>query len=252
MKKAPLNTRVPFFYTGPDWEKGPLPAVFYFAISAEESLSTIPYANPVHFLGDFPVRIFSCDLPFHGKGLIAKEAMGKWAQSILEGKDIARDFLCDLIASMEELISLPEIDKSKIGIMGLSRGGFIAGQVAAAIEEITALVCFAPLIEFSSVLEFTSLAKLPLVQPLSLFSLTEPLCQKAIKTFIGGNDQRVHTDLSYKWTKALISRAEDLKIRSPQIELAIKPSIGHAGHGTSDESFKEGALWLWHKLKGSS
>ena len=53
------------FFVGPSLEKGPLPTLIYFALSAEDSLQCDPFNRPVQFLEGLPLRIFSITLPGH-------------------------------------------------------------------------------------------------------------------------------------------------------------------------------------------
>ena len=247
LKKASIRTPLPLYYVGKDLSEGPLPAVIYFALSAKESLTTHPYNKPIAPLLKAPARVFSVDLPFHGENLPAVDAMHKWAKAIENGEDLIGNFLTDLKETLSVLFSL-EITP-KVAVLGLSRGGFIASHMAAAFSQIETLVTFAPLTKLDNIKEFTSIAQSPFIKKTNLDTLTEALSIKNVKAYIGGHDTRVGTDLCYKWIQSLIQSAYKKNIRSAPIELSIKPSIGHAGHGTSKESFLEGAAWTMEKLR---
>lgn len=249
LKKAEIKTPIPLYYLGPDLDEGPLPCVFYFALSAKESLLIDPFNQPVSHLLNSALRIFSVDLPFHGEGLLATEAMKHWAQAFAQGIDILGDFLCNLKDSIAILLSTGSIETSRIAVAGLSRGGFIASHIAARFPEISTLLTFAPLTHLEAVLEFDFLSPSPLIKNLNISHLTDALSTKAVKAYIGGRDTRVGTDLCYKWIRTLIETAHTKNIRSPHIEFVLKPSIGHQGHGTSRDSFEEGANWLMQQLK---
>jgi esterase FrsA len=248
LKHTPFKTPVPLFYKGPDLREPNLPCVLYLAVSGEESLLTDPFNQPVLFLQNkYRVRVFSVDLPFHGNGLLAKEAMHRWAEEMSSGNDVISTFLDDLEASLRLLFDHLG-SPSKVAIIGLSRGGFLASHIAARFAEISTLLTFAPLTQLDECVEFKNLKELPIVEELDINKLTPKLFHKTIKTYIGNRDLRVGTDRCYTWTRSLINAAFDHHIRSPHIELVLKPSIGHLGHGTSKETFEEGALWLAHKL----
>ncbi len=247
LKKVSLQTPLPLFYVGKDLSEGPLPVIIYFALSAKESLTTHPYNKPVTPFLSLPARVFSVDLPFHGEELPAVDAMKKWAQAIENGEDLIGSFLADLKETLSILFH--SIEAPQIATLGLSRGGFIASHIAAAFPQIKTLVTFAPLIKIEQIKEFKFIQDSPIIQKSSLDSLTDVLSTKNIKAYIGGHDTRVGTDVCYNWIQSLINSAYKKNIKSAPIELSIKPSIGYAGHGTSKESFKEGAAWIMEKLQ---
>lgn len=240
MKKADLATPIDLYYAGPELRQDFLPCVFYFALSAEESLSTPPFCSPVNFLlQNRSIRVFSVDLPFHGSGHSSIDAMPKWIDHV----DQVEEFLSNLSLSLKMLFSylLP----SKVAVMGLSRGALIAGKIAAQHSLISHMVLFAPLLSLQNLKEGFDL---PLSKNISLESEVSALASKKTQIYIGNRDTRVSTDACYQWTRALIEEAYAKKIRSLQIELFLQPSIGYLGHGTSEKSFQNGANWLSHEL----
>jgi esterase FrsA len=242
------NTPLPLYYLGPDIEKGPLPTVIYLALSAEESLLTPPFNQAVSHLEQFPIRIFSVDLPFHGKGYDSREALPQWAHAFAEGDNLVDHFLLKLQASLEELLSIGAVQNNRFGLMGLSRGGFLINHLAAKMDQASILLSFAPLTEITAGKDFDFLSLTPLLKSLNLSNFSPNLCTKTQRIYIGNRDTRVSTDACYQWFRSLVENAHDKGIRSPHIELMIRPSIGHQGHGTSKESFEEGAAWLIQKL----
>jgi len=252
-KKAHLDTPLPLFYTDPDLDLDldpdltDLPCVIYLGLSAKESLSVSPFNQPVAFLSSYPVRVFSVDLPFHGDDMPSIDGMKRWAEHFLEGDNVLSTFLDQLEETLKILFN--HIKPSKIAIMGLSRGGFLASHIAARIPEISTLLAFAPLTQIKKCKEFNSLQDHPLLQEINISVLTPMLYNKTIRAYIGNRDVRVGTGRCYTWIESLVEEAFSNKIRSPKIELIIKPSIGFQGHGTSKETFEEGALWLAQQLK---
>jgi pimeloyl-ACP methyl ester carboxylesterase len=250
-KRVALNTPIPLFYTGqdlyPDPEKD-LPCVIYLGLSAKESLCIDPFNQPVALLEKHSIRVFSVDLPFHGDDMPSIDGMKRWADHFLEGEyNLITTFLDDLEASLKLLFN--HIKPSKIAIMGLSRGGFLASHIAARMPEIHILLAFAPLTQIAKCKEFFSLEDHPFVQDISIESLTPKLYSKTIRSYIGNRDVRVGTSRCYSWTQSLVEEAFAHKIRSPKIELILRPSIGFQGHGTSKETFEEGALWIKEQLE---
>ena len=59
---------------------------------------------------------------------------------------------------------------------------------------------------------------------------------------------RVGTRACFDSVMSIVEASHDKKIKTPQVECMITPSIGRDGHGTSPEVFKEGALWMANSL----
>ncbi len=238
-----------FAYVGPDISSGPLPALFYFALSAEDSLHLDPYNQPVAYLSPLPMRIFSMTLPGHEGGSPPTQALEIWAAEISRGNNIIRNFVGNVKSTVESLLEKNVLVPEKIAVAGLSRGAFIAAHAAAAIPEFKWLLGFAPLTQLSYAKEFQTITHTPLVQSLSLMHLAEMLSERSVRFYIGNHDTRVSTRLCFDLIDTLSQTAHQKRVRSPQIELIIGPSIGIQGHGTSKEVFHHGAQWIAEKLK---
>lgn len=247
-KTLNLTSQIPVSYIGPDWQDGPLPALFYFSLSAEESLCLDPYNQPVAFLSDYPLRIFSLDLPGHGKELRAIEAMKVWAHEIAQGHNFVSPFVAQVELAVNELVQREVIDSEKLGVAGLSRGGFIAAHVAAQIPLFRSILGFAPLTKLSYAKEFEQLQEQPLANSLNLDLLIPSLIGHPVRFYIGNRDTRVGTAHCFQFIESLADASFQARIRPPQVELIISPSIGLHGHGTSPPIFIEGAKWMLTQL----
>lgn len=243
-----INPENTIFYTGPSLGKGPMPAVFYFALSAEDSLTTDPYNQFVQFLADYPVRIFSLTLPGHENGLPPADALRLWAEEIKRGLDPFESFLAKIDQALQYLLSQNIVIPEKIAAAGLSRGAFIACHAAAKNPEIRSLLGFAPLTDLRLAKEFHDLKDHPLILQYNPLSLTSFLSDRHIRFYIGNRDTRVGTKQTFHFIEKLVESAHEKKIRSAPIEMIVTPSIGHQGHGTSLESFKAGSLWIADQL----
>lgn len=232
------------FYLGPDLSEGALPILFYFALSAEESLAIDPYNQPAMFLTQFPVRIFSFDLPGHGPGLPAIEALQLWAKDIASGFNVIKHFVQKVKQVIHELKAHHLLIPEKLSVAGLSRGAFIASHVAAEIPEIRSILGFAPLTHLTFAKEFGELKENPLAESLNLSHLIPALIGRPLRFYIGNHDIRVGTARCFHFISSLSEASFQDKIRSPQVELIIKPSIGQYGHGTAKEVFHDGAQWI--------
>jgi predicted esterase len=251
-KTFTLPSGTTWSFLGPPLELGPMPALFYFALSFHESLGVDPFNQPVVHLAHKQMRIFSIDLPAHGHDLPATKAIGAWADAFNKGDDPLTPFIEKIVSSIDELLKQNLLIEKQIGVIGLSRGGLIACHVAAKLPFIRYILGFAPLTHLSFSIEFAHLKDDPQVQAFAIENLKDQLYDRHIRFYIGNRDLRVETSLCFESIKLLVETAFHHKIRSPQIELMISPSIGHLGHGTPKETFEQGADWIASKLGAAS
>ncbi len=237
-----------FKFAGPPLSEGPLPAIFYFALSADESLTLDPFNQPVAYLSNLPIRIFSVDLPGHGKDLPATQALEIWADEISKGHNIIQECIDQIERLVENLLKQNVLISNKIATMGLSRGAFIATLAAAQIPHFQSILGFAPLTRVSSIKEFQTLEHSSLIESLNLEHFIEKLGTRPLRFYIGNIDVRVGTRNCFNFIEKLSSSQLEKKVRSPQVELIISPSIGFQGHGTSKAIFHQGARWIAEKL----
>jgi len=235
---------ISLYHSGPALDHGPLPSFFYFALSGPDSLCLDPINQPVQFLHGKMIRVFSMTLPGHENNLPATEALTLWAEDISRGIDCIGNFLDKAATAIDFAIKEKFADPSKIAAGGLSRGGFIASHVAARDERIRHLLAFAPLTKLRKAKEFSQMQDHPLVRSLDLEHLSESLCNRHVRIYIGNRDMRVGTRSCFDFAMSLTEKAHEKKIRTPQIEMIMTPSVGQHGHGTSPESFAQGSDWL--------
>lgn len=225
-------------FIGPQLSEGPLPAIFYFALSAHDSLHLDPFNQPVEYWKNFPVRIFSIDLPAHGPGEDKLQAMQVWAEKLQNDPEYYFDpFFFRFSKVLEELS--PVILPGHLGVAGLSRGGFIAAHLAARFPEINTVLGFAPATKLTELGGFPKEAA-----QYDLKELIPRLTKVKLKFFIGNHDIRVGTTPAYEFCHLLAEHKFKNGERSPLVEFAMYPSIGHKGHGTPQPIFQEGARWL--------
>lgn len=236
---------ITLYHTGPALDHGPLPSLFYFAISGPDSLCLDPYNQIVQFLNGHMIRVFSMTLPGHENDLPAVGAMKIWAEELSKGNDIVDQFLNTVDTAVDFAINEKFADPNKIATAGLSRGGFIASHLAARDPRFRHLLCFAPLTRLSKIREFKEEHDLKFADQLDLVHLAPKISDRHIRMYIGNDDTRVGTRSCFDYAMKLV---EEKKMRSAQVELFIYPSIGQMGHGTPPEIFKEGANWILSNL----
>lgn len=240
---------VTLYHTGPALDHGPLPSLFYFAISGPDSLCLDPFNQPVQFLQGEMIRVFSMTLPGHENDLPAKEAMQIWADDMEKGQNRIGEFLENVQQALDFAVKEKFADPAKMAAAGLSRGAMIAAHVAAKDKRFRLLVGFAPLTQLRMIREFREIQNNPIANGLDLIHLAEDLSDRHIKLYIGNEDTRVGTKECFEFAAAIV---EKKKTKPAQVELLIYPSVGHMGHGTPPEIFKQGVSWILSHLKSSS
>ena len=240
---------LPIYHMGPPLKVGPLPALFYFALSGKDSLELDPFNQPAAFLKEDPMRVFSFTLPGHGGELKNSEAIAYWAEAFASGQNPIRDFVEQAKANIDELVQRNLIDPQRLAAAGLSRGGFVATHLAAQDERVKIILGFAPMVSLELSEEFKKEPVSASVIESSLEALIPRLTSKMLRFYIGNRDLRVHTDACYSFIRKLTDAAYVAKVSSPQVELVISPSIGHLGHGTAPQTFLNGMNWLKEKMR---
>src|SRR3990167_9308959 len=82
-----VSSDVTLYHVGPSLDHGPLPSLFYFALSGPDSLCKDPYNQIIQFLSGRFMRFFSLTLPAHEVELPPTEAIGTWAEEFSQGID---------------------------------------------------------------------------------------------------------------------------------------------------------------------
>lgn len=232
---------VTLYHTGPALDLGPLPSLFYFAISGSDTLTLDPFNQPIQFLHGSMIRIFSMTLPGHENQLPATGAMSIWADELSQGINRITPFLDSIQLAVDFAIRERFTDPYKMATAGLSRGGFIAAHLAARDPRFRYLLGFAPLTRLGSIKEFALLQHHPLVGSFDLIHLAELLSDRYVRLYIGNHDTRVGTKECFDFAMELVRKK---KTRIAQVEMIMSPSIGQAGHGTPPSIFSQGAAWL--------
>lgn len=233
------------FFRGPDLDKGPLPAVLYFALSGRESLFVDPYNKPAEVMEQGGIRVFSIDLPFHGEGFDNLAAMGLWVEALQKEPFFLASFIHRCRQVLDFIIIQKYANPEYLGVAGLSRGGYVATLLAASDDRIRAILGFAPLVDLSCLNEYHA------IQPHAshkLKELSQELTRRQICYFIGNRDERVGTSSTFACIQAFTEANYQAGVRSPPVELHLFPSIGHKGHGTPVEIFEKGANWMLAQL----
>ncbi len=226
-------------YLGPPIDEGEAPTVIYFSLCAKESLSLDPFNQPAKFLKNKNFRVFSITLPGHGKNYDKYKAMQYWAEHLEE----LLNFIQNAKKVVDHLVETKIAKPNNIGVMGLSRGGFIAAHLATH-PHVKAALGFAPVTDLNSLNEFQNHPSDRILEKLSLDNALDSLINKKVRFYIGNRDIRVNTASAFNFISQVAEAAYQERIRSSNAELIVGPSIGQYGHGTSPQTFDDGASWL--------
>ena len=189
--------------------------IFFFALSAEDTLTLPPFCHPANTLVEEGARVISTTLPDHEHNARPYGIQAIWEKKI----PALTAFIEDLCTGIKEVIA--EFD-GPFGAMGISRGAFIAMHVASRISAIEKVCAFAPMLKVGG------------TNALAIDSIKASLQNTKIFFFVGDNDTLIHT----KKVEELHHYLEKKSL------LKVSPSIGRHGHGTSDENFTQGAHWI--------
>lgn len=244
----PNSLDLPLFHKGPPLSYGPCPSVFYFSVSGEETLQSFPFNQPVEILSKYPVRIFSITLPCHEKHIDKNKALYFWAQELSKNKNIISEFVNKTKSAIDFLIKNEIILENKIAVMALSRGFLPAMHLVSQDKRLNNLLGFAPLIDLGYCKEFQDIKNTNIVNGLNYKNITNNLPEKNIRLYLGNQDTRVGTENGFLLINEISTIALKEKKKPPQAELIITPSIGYMGHGTTPETFKNGAEWILNKI----
>lgn len=246
VKQITVNSQK-ILFIGNDLHMGPEPALFYFSLTAEDSLLCDPYNQLTAFLHSYPIRIFSITLPEHGPSLDPKTAIKRWSEHFLSQKDLLQPFIQHATYVITKLIEDNIIQDKRLAIAGLSRGAFIAAHIAKNIPQLKYLVGLAPLLRLDTIKEFQDVNS-KLIDKYALTELSQQLIDKVVSLYIGNRDTRVGTKTAYTFIEMLTEAQYVHGQRSPKNFLTLYPSIGYLGHGTPPEIFYAAANWIKNKL----
>ncbi len=240
----PSPNELEIFHTGPALSEGPLPTFFYFALSGKDSLSLDPFNQPVAFLQGSPIRVISFNVPYHGPGFSNTKAMELWGKDFKRGNDFLTPFFEAVQKNIDYLIDQDIVDSTQMAVGGLSRGGFIATHVAARDPRINTILGYAPLTKFGTMIKYEDAGPDSMARKFDLTTTIDKIVGKRLRFYIGNRDIRVGTHLCFEFIHELAETSFQDGHRSPTVEMLVGPSIGHKGHGTSPDVFKDGVLWL--------
>lgn len=215
-----------------------VPTVFFFAGSAEQSLSEQRFIDCQKALGANVLGV-SIDLPGHGEDQREGEpgSLQTWRHRIDKGEDIINATTQRATAVLDHLVASGQTDPARVAVFGTSRGGFMAFHWAAADKRVRHIAAFAPVTQLPILTEFHGASAM--VAETNAVAVAELLHGCGLWIVIGSNDDRVGTQAAIDFAMAAVARARNKKVK-PLVELHVLPANGHT---IPDESYITAAKW---------
>lgn len=226
----------------------PVPTVFIFAGSVEDTLNNAYFRQAGNQLAQQGYLCVSVDLPCHGLEVLAPERPGieGWSDRVEKGEDFVAEATGRFRQVLDHLVETKLTNPEKVAALGTSRGGYMAVQFAAAEPRIKAVAAFAPVTDLAVLREFQQQAKHELVQKLSLRQQADALSGRSIWLIIGDRDDRVGTDEAIQFCRA-ITKASLQQQKSPLVDLHVVTEP--QGHTTPKGAAEQAAVWIDAQLQ---
>lgn len=215
------------------------PTVLHLATDAVSSLASSNYNALAEAAYDAGRSLVSIDLPGHGQDIRSGEpvdGLALWAWRTLAGENIVAAFCARVQRTVDHLISEGISEAGRIGIPGISRGGFMALHALAVVPEIKAGVGLIPVTDLAQLDEFDGLHHLRLVRSTALRHAN--LERKPVFVAASLNDPRVNSAACVSNMAEIVSRA-GLTTNRLTLHLA-----GNDGHSVSTSVVDTAAAWL--------
>ncbi len=197
----------------------------YLSLSGEESLTSPPFCHPALMLFQKGFRVISATLPHHEDNARPLNIGTLWG----ENPSKLEIFFDNMKSALDDL---SERFEGPLSALGLSRGGFVATHLAARIDMIQNVIGYSPMTGLKGTSQFDLIHLAPLIK------------HKKIHYTIGHNDTLVETQRVIDTISSFIEALDAKERANASITLSITPSIGKHGHGTSDNTFREGLSWI--------
>lgn len=225
----------------------PAPTLFVFALDAERTLSSAGYRQAANHLMKRGYLCVSVDLPCHG----AQRRQGEpaelqgWRHRIDQGENVMDEFTLRAGQVLDYLVSENYADPNRVAACGTSRGGFSACHFAIADPRVKCVAAYIPVADLADLREFKGAESTPLVRSLSLVEKASDLSGRGVWIAIGDRDERVNTDRSIEFARALSKSA--LTDSPRNIELHV---FSVDGHTTPPHAPQLSARWIDEALQG--
>jgi esterase FrsA len=194
----------------------------------------------------------SIDIPCHGEDSRPGEPkeMRGWRARLEKGEPLFDAFHRQVASVIDYLVRRGTVDPARIGVCGVSRGGFVALHLGAAEPRMKYVVGFAPVTDLLALKEFQGTSHPTAARAMDVTTLADKLLDRPIWISIGDNDQRV--DSRHAIDFALHMMKISVRHRQPMthfwsgddIRLTVTPSEGANGHSSYRGAHEDAAVWI--------
>src|SRR5262249_46494675 len=152
-----------------------------FAGAARPTLLSHDFTKCGHHLMKDGVLLVSIDIPAHGDDVRKDEPreITGWRYRLERGEDPITPFPKKISKVHDHLVKEGYADPKRVGVVGTSRGGFIASHVAAADTRFQTIVEFAPVTDLLALNEFKGLEKHAAAASLHVTHLADKLAGRS-------------------------------------------------------------------------
>jgi dienelactone hydrolase len=243
--QSQTSTGVKFFYLG-DLPSEPSPTLFFLAADGDSALrdpSFLQCGAELQKAGYFCVSI---ELPGHGAERRdgEPEGLAAWRVRIDAGENPLKELNARITSVIDHLATANYTDPARLGVCGVSRGGFAALHASAADARLRCVVLYSPVTSLSALLEFQDIEQTKLLRELDLANIIDSLRERDIWLTIGDHDERVDTDAAVQFARRL-SDASAIRKAPGRIELRVCPAEGHT---TPAGAAQESSKWVRRRL----
>lgn len=244
--KTPDGVRFGVLGDNPD---APSPTLFVLGGAMADALTApncIRSGRQLH--RDHGFLCVSLDAPCEGAATRPGEPYGLngWRHRVERGEDFTAAFCRDATSVLDDLIARGWTDPRRVGVLGISRGGFLGLHFAAADGRIRCLALMAPVTDLRTLRDFEGLADNELARSLAAVNHVDKLTGRAVWLMIGDRDERVGTDHSIGLARRLSGLAVEKGVE-PRVFLYVVPANGHTN---PDGSHDMAAPWIVSELSG--
>jgi esterase FrsA len=231
----------------------PAPTVLLLAHSLETMQADPHYTDAGRLLTPYGFIGVALDPPAHGEDLRPGEPGGMaggmvaWRQRLDRGEDFISPFIDHARRVLDYMIKERYTDAARIGVIGISRGGFLAGHLAAADARIKVIVGLSPLVDLMALTEFRGTPRADAAEKLALIHLAPKLAGRSFWVGIGNTDERVDADRAIAFTRALVRASVGLEDHPVvPVELVVGPAVhaGSFGHYSVEQADALAADWI--------
>jgi dienelactone hydrolase len=233
------------------WPKAPdkpAPTLFILGSTIDGTLGSAYFRQAGNTLAERGYLCVSIDLPCHGQEQKSGEPEGiaGWRARAEKGEDFIKGMTDRLTAVLDDLVKRGWTDPQRVAACGTSRGGFSAVHFAAAEPRVRCVAAYAPVTELTVVREFLGAEDNAVLKKLSLERQADRLAGRAVWLIIGDRDDRVSTDHSVQFARAVTK--ESLKQKVPalvDLHVVVEPQ----GHTTPKGAAELSAAWIDEQLR---